>query len=348
MQDFLMDTALQTSNNIPGRVAVWALTENGRQLGETLCRHVKHAQLYVSARLGRNLFYTTRTEPVSPGGEQASCLDGPMNRPGKAPRVFHRLSDAVAAQFHKYDCHVFVFSTGIAVRILAPLLVSKLTDPAVVVLDDKGGHAVSLVSGHIGHGNQYARQIAHLLGATPVITTATDVNHRPAMVATAVFSTRPWVATAAFDPLEDTLHSVAATLVGFCFALGVLAVGIGCNRHTPPEVLLAFYRTVLNDAGISPHSVFMLASSDIKKDEPGILSLAESLNLPIQFYDNTRLSSVKTIQNPSKTVEKHIGVQSVCEAAAILASHNGTLILPKQKNADVTLAIALQETGCMS
>ncbi len=124
----------------------------------------------------------------------------------------------------------------------------------------------------------------------------------------------------------------------------VLAVGIGCNRHTPAEAILEFFIAVLTDAGISQASVFTLATIDIKKNEPGILTLAESLDLPIQFYDNTRLSSVKTIQTPSEMVEKHLGVKSVCEAAAILASHNGTLILPKQKNADVTLAIALQET----
>ncbi len=128
----------------------------------------------------------------------------------------------------------------------------------------------------------------------------------------------------------------------------VLAVGVGCNRHTPVEAIMEFYTAVLTDAGISRHSVFTLATSDIKKDEPGILALAEYLDLPIRFYDNPRLSSVETIQTPSQTVEKHIGVKSVCEAAAILASHNGTLILPKQKNADVTLAIALQETGSMS
>ncbi|MDZ7664230.1 MAG: hypothetical protein U5K27_02690 [Desulfotignum sp.] len=71
--------------------------------------------------------------------------------------IFHRLSEAVSEQFHAYDCHVFIFSTGIAVRILAPLLVSKLTDPAVVVLDDKGLHAISLLSGHIGQANDYTR-----------------------------------------------------------------------------------------------------------------------------------------------------------------------------------------------
>jgi cobalt-precorrin 5A hydrolase len=128
----------------------------------------------------------------------------------------------------------------------------------------------------------------------------------------------------------------------------VLAVGVGCNRHTPVKTILAFYKAVLAHAGISRHSVFTLATSDIKKDEPGILALAESLGLPIRFYDNPRLSSVKTIQTPSKMVETHIGVKSVCEAAAILASNNGNLIVPKMKQGNVTLAVARKPIDCLS
>ncbi len=51
----------------------------------------------------------------------------------------------------------------------------------MVVLDDRGRHAVSLVSGHLGHANEYTRLIGLLLGATPVITTATDVNALPSI-----------------------------------------------------------------------------------------------------------------------------------------------------------------------
>jgi cobalt-precorrin 5A hydrolase len=364
-----MDTVPQTSDPILGRIAVWALTSNGWRLGDTLCRHVPQARLFISSRLD------------CPG----TRLNGHPGGRKDPPRVFDRLSEAVAARFHQYDCHVFIFSTGIAVRVIAPLLSSKLTDPAVVVIDDQGCHAVSLVSGHIGHGNRYARQVGLLLGAAPVITTATDVNSLPSIDLVAdrqnlYIETPETIKTVNMAFLEnqkirlhDPLHRVAplipdhfttactnAPLV-FCdwrtetvsretlvLRPRVLAVGVGCNRHTPVKTILAFYKAVLAHAGISRHSVFTLATSDIKKDEPGILALAESLGLPIRFYDNPRLSSVKTIQTPSKMVETHIGVKSVCEAAAILASHHGTLVLPKQKNADVTLAVALQETGSMS
>lgn len=77
--------------------------------------------------------------------------------------------------FGSYDNLVCIMATGIVVRILAPLLVHKTSDPAVVVLDQKGNYAISLLSGHLGGANDLARQMAAVSGGRPVITTATDV-----------------------------------------------------------------------------------------------------------------------------------------------------------------------------
>ncbi len=77
--------------------------------------------------------------------------------------------------FHKYDYLVCIMATGIVVRILAPLIEKKTSDPGVVVLDQKGQFAISLLSGHLGGANDLARKMASISGGTPVITTATDV-----------------------------------------------------------------------------------------------------------------------------------------------------------------------------
>ena len=72
-------------------------------------------------------------------------------------------------------------AAGIVVRSIAPYLKGKDTDPAVVVVDEAGRFAVSLLSGHLGGANELARRVAQVLGGTPVITTATDVHGLPAL-----------------------------------------------------------------------------------------------------------------------------------------------------------------------
>jgi cobalt-precorrin 5A hydrolase len=81
-------------------------------------------------------------------------------------------------------------------------------------------------------------------------------------------------------------------------------------------------------------------SIDLKSDEAGLLELAKSLDVPIEFFSKEQLNCIKTIQNPSILVEKHVGVKSVCEAAAILGSNQGRLVVPKQNTRNVTVAIA--------
>lgn len=81
----------------------------------------------------------------------------------------------LAHAWQEYDSLICIMAAGIVVRSIAPLLQDKRTDPAVVVCDEKGEFAVSLLSGHLGGGNTLARQVAHLLGGQAVITTASDV-----------------------------------------------------------------------------------------------------------------------------------------------------------------------------
>ena len=132
-------------------VAIIAITANGARIGASLQRGIPDSRLFVIEKHA-----TAEAHPFS-----------------------HGVQPLVDRLWPDYGGFVFIMATGIVVRTIAPLLQSKDRDPAVVVLDDAGRFAVSLLSGHIGGANGLAKLCAELTGGTPVITTATDVNDLP-------------------------------------------------------------------------------------------------------------------------------------------------------------------------
>ena len=138
----------------PDNIAVWVVTPNGIDLATRIETGMPVTELFFTQRLKGQV-------------DHGKCVQ--------------RLMDAVAREFNRYTGHIFIMSTGIVVRAIAPMLRHKTTDPAVVVVDDYAQYAISLLSGHIGGANQLAHEVAAILEAIPVITTATDVNHKPAI-----------------------------------------------------------------------------------------------------------------------------------------------------------------------
>ncbi len=137
------------------RIAVIAITRNGGLLGEKLCQGLPCAVLHLSRRY------------AGQGGKRARLFE-PAD-----------LKELVSSLWRENDGLVCIMATGIVVRSIAPLLKSKESDPAVVVMDDAGTFAISLLSGHLGGANELAERCAFIIGARPVITTATDVNQLP-------------------------------------------------------------------------------------------------------------------------------------------------------------------------
>jgi cobalt-precorrin 5A hydrolase len=340
--------------------AIWVITPNGIKIARRIAARLPGADLYASAK----------------------------SRPGKLKATtFEKLSDAVAEKFQEYRAHIFVMATGIVVRMIAPLIQNKIEDPAVVVVDDQGRHAISLLAGHLGGANDLTQKVAEMVRADPVITTATDVNDKPAIDVLAKekklnIENPPAIKTVnmallteqqigVHDPFalllgdipgavqldekglsrwESAKDGAAAIYVGDRRAglpAGVLILrpaslvaGIGCNRNTPMEEIKGLLDEVLENHHLADSSLGRIATIDLKTDEPGLLELAHTLGVPIDFFSREKLGQIKDIQTPSTLVENHIGVKSVCEAAAILASQMGTLIVPKQKTPNVTVALA--------
>ena len=93
----------------------------------------------------------------------------------------HDLKELVAKIYSKYKTILFIMASGIVVRMIAPLIQSKLVDPAILVMDDRGENVISLLSGHIGGANERAKQLAQIIGARPILTTSSDINGKIAV-----------------------------------------------------------------------------------------------------------------------------------------------------------------------
>ncbi len=267
---------------------------------------------------------------------------------------------------------VFVGACGIAVRTIAPFIRGKTQDPAVVVVDEKGEFAVSLLSGHLGGGNRLARAAARILGGAPVITTATDVRNRFAVdvwaqenglsipslalakeISAAVLSGEP-VAFASEFPVEGTVPAELSggpdarlsLEVGIhrketpVFAPRCLVLGLGCRKGKTAEEIGALVDRALAEAGILPEAVAGAASIDWKRQEEGLLSLCRSRGWPLRFFSAEELAAVPGDFSPSAFVSRTVGVDNVCERAAVLASGGGSLLVKKQAENGVTLAVA--------
>ncbi|WP_110952930.1 cobalt-precorrin 5A hydrolase [Anaerosinus massiliensis] len=131
------------------RLAIIAVTERGANLAHTIKQYFP-ADIFVKA--GRN--------------------------PLKTAKEYDSLRHLISEIFQKYEAFIFIMATGIVVRVIAPLIISKTVDPAVLVLNETGEHVISLLSGHIGGANDLTHLVAEKINAVPVITTATDVNKK--------------------------------------------------------------------------------------------------------------------------------------------------------------------------
>jgi cobalt-precorrin 5A hydrolase len=303
---------------------------------------------------------------------------------------FKSLKVKLAESFTQYKGHIFIMATGIVVRMIASLIRDKTIDPAVVVLDEKASHCISLLAGHLGGANALARQIGGIVGAEPVITTATDVNDLPSIDLIAEQSEMIIENTDAIKiinmalleekrieildpygllknalPVSTLTPALSSPLNGegsgqdkdqpmiyvgdeiraitsSCLILrpGVLVAGIGCNRGTDKEEIKRCLYDVFRKHQLSPKSLFALATIDIKKNEAGLIELAQALDIPILFYSSEALNRTEGIKTPSSLVERHTGARSVCEAAALLGARTDRLLVPKECAKNVTVAVA--------
>lgn len=293
--------------------------------------------------------------------------------------ALYRAKCQVGELFSAVDVLVFVGACGIAVRAIAPFVRSKTTDPAVIVTDERGLNVISLLSGHIGGANGLTRRIAAALGGNPVITTATDVNRR---FAVDEWAARHGVAIQSMQaakqfaveilkrdlPLQSDFPVCGALPGGvFCADQGefgaaiscrgrtpfdrtlqliprILHLGVGCKRNTPAEKIRAAVERVLAAEGYRREAVASVASIDLKRDEAGLLAFCAEEKLPVEFYTAEELRGVPGEFSASAFVQDTVGVDNVCERAAMRSAGEGaSLIIRKNCLDGVTVAVAQEK-----
>lgn len=345
------------------KVAILAITRNGKEIGRRLLAAFPEMTLYAPAKLrddaGDIVWYD-----------------------GSTTLMAGRL-------FAEYDGVVYLFSLGAVIRLISPHMRDKKSDPAVLVIDDKMNFVISVLSGHLGGANRLASEIAGRTGATPVITTAADVNktisvdligrdlgwridddanvtrisaHMVNSESIGVFQdagSREW--QPAKLPENVTIHDTIEGLAGSgCRGFLVitdriipedvaanavvyrppsLVVGVGVHQTTTTDTILNGIRDSLSRHKLSAKSISMIASLRRPIPVDGLKEAAARLNVPLKLIERQRLAEVQA-PNPSEVVRRFEGTPSVSEAAALLAS-GGAILVQKQKfPPDLTVAVA--------
>lgn len=285
--------------------------------------------------------------------------------------------------FHKKDTFLFICAAGIAVRMIAPLIRSKDVDPAVIVMDEFGRHAIPVLSGHLGGANQAAAEIAGITGAEVVITTATDLN--------GVFAVDLWTKKAGCTivdvkgirrissavlrgekvgfscgfPLEGELPkelTAEPAGTGICVSLDdrlspfegytfnvvprIVTLGAGCRKDSSPEAFEEFVLGVLEQNHVSVHALEKIASIELKKNEKCFLAFSEKYGIPFETYTALQLQEAEGTFESSDFVRSVTGVDNVCERSASIGSGGGRKILSKTSGGGFTCALAVKDWKC--
>ncbi|MBR0203370.1 MAG: cobalt-precorrin 5A hydrolase [Synergistaceae bacterium] len=256
--------------------------------------------------------------------------------------------------FHESRALIFVSSCGIAVRAISAHVQSKLSDPAVIVIDEAGNYVIPILSGHVGGANELAKQIAGLINSHAIITTATDLNN--------IIAPDTWAVShdcAIENP--EAIKQVSARLienlpVGVAVTDGiisapypvtlylrpkVLVLGVGCNRGVDPDEFESAAQAFMKSSGASVLSLKALASIDIKENEPALIKFSRIHKIPFITFSASELQELPGNFTSSQRVLEITGTDNICERACVKAAGENAVLLRNKFICDgMTFALA--------
>ena len=248
---------------------------------------------------------------------------------------------------------LFIGSTGIAVRTIAPFIESKLTDSAVIVMDELGKNVIPVLSGHFGGANEIATKLAAVIDARPIITTATDINN---VFAVDVFAKENGLRIIDKNGIKavssKALRGEKLKLIQTKEFIEIeelrlepkrMVLGMGCKKDKPFEELKEFINEFYSDQELKDN-LYALCSIDVKAGEIGLIKLAQYYGAKFLTFSAEELKKAPGEYNESDFVNDTVGVGNVCERAAMLGAGNGaSLIKNKSAKNGMTFAEARRE-----
>ncbi len=284
-----------------------------------------------------------------------------MKRLGEALAAGEKTGQAVASEvgtldefteseFKKGSVLVYIGAVAIAVRAIAPYIQDKTTDPAVLAIDEAGTFVIPVLSGHLGGANEYAREIADLLGAIPVITTATDLRGE---FAVDVFAARHDMQindmklakqfSARLLRGEDAVFTVSPKVhagSGIYLIPKCLVVGMGCKKGKSASELESFLFDILAENNLDRRAIKAIVSIDIKEKEEGLIELSSSLKVPFITYSPEKLMEQEGDFASSEFVLETTGCDNICERA-VAAYGAEKIAVHKTARCGMTVAIGI-------
>lgn len=282
-------------------------------------------------------------------------------------RIDTGIEDWVRERFEEKACLIFVGACGIAVRAISGAIRDKLTDSPVIVIDDNGQFVIPILSGHAGGADKIAQTLASLIGAVPVITTSTDVNgafspdvyaveHRFNItdrtsikrVSSSSIEGKPITISIKDYPPQVPVDIIVADETDAEYRMLLkpkkFVLGIGMKRGKTLKDIEDFIQSVCRMAGITPEDIYALCTIDIKLDEPGLKAYSTKYRIPLICFDTGVLNKAEGDFSSSEFVMQTVGVDNVCERAAVLGADGGELILRKYAASGFTAAIAIRRS----
>jgi cobalt-precorrin 5A hydrolase len=269
--------------------------------------------------------WPVRVEAAGLAEELVRRLSGELFRPWEqsgSQRVFFQQSFPLHSQW------VLIMATGIAARFVDGLLQDKHHDPAVVVVDEAARYAIALVGGHEGGANALAYRVANAVGATPVVTTATE-------------ATRPLVVGIGCRKGVSAEQVEAAVLHALTIRAAARARGVGVEAgNDEAGALRAAGGRVSGEGRLAALAeVRELVTVDLKAEEPGLVAFSRAVGVPLRVIARHQIEQRAWVTRASEWVRQSIGVEGVCEPCALIACPRGRLVVAKTALDGVAVAV---------